>query len=113
MNRLEPEGLKQSPMKKVNHTPKKVEATGDVPQINDSVNWLDAIRLFVGKKIQNAAFGQYEASIGKSVVMGSSAIGGVSLMSINWALLLTGNVFEIIKAVVAVVSFVLAWFWKK
>jgi len=114
MNKLEPKPLEQSPMKKVNHTPQKVDVTGDVPPIKDDINLFDVIRLGFRKAIENKVFQQYQISTGKVIAVSGGLTAGIgSFASINWGGLATGNVFEWLKLISALVGFAVALFWKK
>lgn len=112
MNKMTPEGLKQSPQKPIAKKFEKVEETPIAP-IVDRVNWLNVFRLLFMKKIENAAFEEYQVSVGKVVSVTSAGTGIGFLANVNWALLLTGNPVEIIKVVIGVIGLAVAWFWKK
>ena len=113
MNPLEPKPLEQSPIKKVNHIPQKVEAAKMQP-INADINLLDVIRLGFRSAIKNKVSEQYQISTGKVIaVSGGLTVGIGSFANINWALLFAGNVVEILKLVTAIVSFSVALFWRK
>src|SRR3990167_1274422 len=113
MERMTPDGLKQTPTKKVNHIPQKVEAAKMQP-INADINLLDVIMLGFRSAVKNKVFEQYQISTGKVIaVSGGLTVGIGSFANINWALLLTGSVVEIFKLIVAVVSFLVALLCKK
>lgn len=115
MEPMKIEGLKQSPAKPIERKFEKVKVEEvPVPPANVSVNLIDTLRLIARKKFENLAFYQLEISTGKkAAIAGGGGLGLGLFATINWALLLTGNPLEIIKLVLALIGFGLAFFWKK
>lgn len=109
---MKPDGLKPFPEKPIEHVVERVEVDKPAP-INDSVNWWDSVRLWLGKTIENKAFNQFQISRGQAVAATGGAGGIGFLLSINWVALAAGSPVEIVKLVVALIGFALTVFWKK